>query len=310
MAKHGDPAVPTRPFGKTGEQVSMLGLGGHTVGLMPRKPEAVKLVQRAIDEGVTFIDNAWEYHEGRSEEIVGAAIERRRDDVFLMSKVCTHGRGAKVAMKQLEESLKRLRTDRLDLWQIHEVIHDNDPALHHADGGVIEALDKAKEQGKTRFVGFTGHKDPAIHVAMLDHGYPFDSVQMPLNPLDGTFRSFEQRVLPELLRRGIAPIAMKTMTGEARPVKDRIYKPAESLRYVWSLPISVLVSGMSSEKVLLENVKTARSFEPMTGAERQELRERCREDAADGRYELYKVSKRHDGAPGRKEHGFPEDVEE
>jgi aryl-alcohol dehydrogenase-like predicted oxidoreductase len=286
----------------------MLGLGGHTIGHMSRKDEGAALVRRAIDEGVTFIDNAWEYQEGRAEEVIGKGIRGRRDEVFLMTKACSHGKDGKAAMRQLEQSLKRMGTDHLDLWQIHEVIHDNDPDLHFRKGGAVEALEKAKAQGKVRYVGFTGHKDPAIHLDMLSRGFPFDAVQMPLNPLDGTFRSFEQRVLPELLRQGIAPLAMKTLTGEARIVKDRVLKAKESLRYVWSLPIAVLISGMDSEKVLMENVKAARSFEPMSAKEMDALRERCREAAADGRYELYKVSKHFDGKPGKENHGFPEEV--
>jgi aryl-alcohol dehydrogenase-like predicted oxidoreductase len=308
MSKTNDAGIPLRPLGTTGEHVSMLGLGGHAVGLMPRKPEAVDLVKRAIDEGVTFIDNAWEYHDGRSEELVGLGIKGRRDEVFLMTKVCSHGRDAKTAMRQLEQSLKRLGTDHLDLWQIHEVIHDNDPELHHAAGGAIEALDKAKEQGKTRFVGFTGHKDPAIHLDMLSRGYAFDTVQLPLNPLDATFRSFEERVLPRLVERGIAPLAMKSLNGTGRVLKDKVLTAKEALSYVWSLPVSVLISGMDSPRVLRENVKLAREFEPLSDIQRRKLREHCREVAADGRYELYKVSKEHDGKPGREQHGFPKSL--
>ena len=162
---------------------------------------------------MTFFDNAWEYHDGRSELLLGDALRGRRDEVFLMTKVCTHGRDARVGLEQLDESLRRLRTDHLDLWQIHECIYDNDPDLHFAPGGVVEALDEAKRKGKVRFVGFTGHKHPDIHLRMLEHGYPFDAVQMPLNCFDASFRSFERRVLPELVKRGIAALGMKSMGG-------------------------------------------------------------------------------------------------
>src|ERR1700733_4303500 len=193
--------IPRRQLGKTDEQVSIIGVGGYHLGTVQSSDLAVRLVHEAVDAGVTFFDNAWEYNDHRSEEWMGLGLQGRRDKVFLMSKVCTHGRDKKVATQQLEESLKRLGTDHLDLWQIHEVIYENDPDLPFAKGGVVEALDDAKQQGKVRFVGFTGHKSPAIHLKMLAHDYPFDTVQMPLNCFDATFRSFEQQVLPELQRR-------------------------------------------------------------------------------------------------------------
>src|SRR5262249_15945117 len=165
--------IPVRPLGRTGERVSIIGLGGYHFGRVPTANEAVRLVHEAIDAGIRFFDNAWEYHGGRSEEWMGRALSDRRDRVFLMSKVCTHGRDRHVAMRQLEESLRRLRTDHLDLWQVHEVIYENDPDLHFAKHGVTEALDQAKKDGKVRFVGFTGHKSPAIHLAMLARRYEF-----------------------------------------------------------------------------------------------------------------------------------------
>jgi uncharacterized protein len=198
MTNTGPDHIPRKPLGRTGAQVSIIGLGGYHLGTMRALDEAVRLVQEAVDAGVTFFDNAWEYNDHRSEEWMGRGLQGRRDKVFLMTKVCTHGRDKQVAMQQLEESLQRLRTDYLDLWQIHEVIYENDPDLHFAKGGVIEALDEAKQQGKVRFVGFTRHKHPAMHLKMLAHDYPFDTVQMPLNCFDGTYRSFEQQVLPEL----------------------------------------------------------------------------------------------------------------
>jgi aryl-alcohol dehydrogenase-like predicted oxidoreductase len=208
-------------------------------------------------------------------------------------------------MKQLHESLKRLKTDYLDLWQIHEVVYDNDPELHFAKDGVVAALDQARKDGKVRFVGFTGHKDPSIHLKMLRYDYPFDSCQMPLNVLDGTFRSFEQQVLPELNRRGIAALGMKSMCGDGGPVKKRFVTPAEALRYAMSLPVTATVSGIDSLKVLRQNLRIARNFLPMSSEEMLELRSRCVHWAADGRLELYKTSKAFDGPIGRNQHGFP-----
>jgi aryl-alcohol dehydrogenase-like predicted oxidoreductase len=210
----------------------------------------------------------------------------------------------KVAMLQLEDSLKRLRTDYLDLWQIHEVIYENDPDLHFAKGGVVEALDEAKKQGKVRFIGFTGHKHPAIHLKMLAHDYPFDTVQMPLNCFDGTYRSFEQAVLPELERRGIA-LGMKSLGGDGQPILHGVVTAEEALRYAMSLPVATTISGIDSLDVLRQNVRIARGFTPMTAEQMQALRERCRSFAADGHLELYKSTKRYDGAAGREQHGYP-----
>ncbi len=297
--------IPRRPFGRTGVEVSALALGGYNLGLVKTRREAVRIVEEAFDAGIAFMDNAWEYHDGLSEEIMGKGLVGRRHNAFLMTKVCTHGRGRKVAMKQLHESLKRLKTDYLDLWQIHEVVYDNDPELHFAKDGVVAALDQAKKEGKVRFVGFTGHKDPSIHLKMLRYDYPFDACLMPLNVLDGTFRSFEQQVLPELNRRGIAALGMKSMCGDGGPVKKKFVTPAEALRYAMSLPVTATVSGIDSLKVLRQNLRIARNFQPMSSEEMQELRSRCVAWAADGRFELYKTSKAFDGPPGRKQHGFP-----
>jgi predicted aldo/keto reductase-like oxidoreductase len=297
--------IPRRQLGRTGVEVSALALGGYHLGLAKTKREAIRIVREAIDAGVTFMDNAWEYHEGRSEEIMGEALAGRREEVFLMSKVCTHGRDRKVAMRQLEQSLRRLKTDHLDLWQVHEVVHDNDPDLHFAKGGVIEALEQAKREGKVRFVGFTGHKDPSIHLKMLSHDYPFDTCQLPLNCLDATFRSFEQRVLPELLSRGIAPIGMKSLCGTGDPARKRVVAATDALRYAMSLPVAATVSGIDSLRVLKQNLGVARGFAPMTEGEMRALRERVAEAAADGHLELYKTSKHFDGPPGRKQHKFP-----
>src|SRR5438552_1600562 len=305
MTSTGPDEIPRKPLGRTGEHVSILGLGGYHLGTVATATEAIRLVHEAVDAGVRFFDNAWEYNGGRSEEWMGQALQGRRDEVFLMTKVCTHGRDRKTAMRQLEESLKRLRTDHLDLWQIHEVIYENDPELHFAKGGVIEALDQAKKEGKVRFVGFTGHKSPAIHLKMLAHDYPFDTVEMPLNCFEGTYRSFEQQVLPELERRGIAVLGMKSVGGDGPPTLHGVVTAEEALRYAMSLPVATTISGIDSVDVLRQHLAIARAFIPMTPEAMQELRSRCAPYAADGHLELFKSTKRYDGAVGRQQHGYP-----
>ena len=297
--------IPTRPLGRTGVSVSALGLGGYHLGDVGTQKEAIRIVHAAVDAGVTFMDNAWEYHEGKSEELMGKALAGRRGEVFLMTKACSHGRDGKTAMRQLEQSLRRLKTDYLDLWQIHEVVYDDDPERHHAPGGAVEALEQAKRQGKTRFVGFTGHKDPAIHLDMLARGFAFDTVQLPLNCFDASFRSFQARVLPELVRRGIGVVGMKSL-GDGTGVKKRAVAATEALRYAMSLEgVATTVSGIDSMRVLKQNLGVARGLAPMGARERRDLEQRCAAVAADGRFELYKSSKRHDGPIGRKQHGFP-----
>jgi aryl-alcohol dehydrogenase-like predicted oxidoreductase len=297
--------IPRRALGATGEFVSAVGLGGFHLGLVGTEREAIRIVHAAIDAGIRFLDNAWEYHQGTSEIRVGKALVGRRDQVFLMTKVCTHGRDAKVALRQLDESLRRLKTDYLDLWQVHEVAYQNDPERHFMKGGVIEALDRAKRQGKVRFVGFTGHKDPELHLRMLSYDYPFDTVQMPLNCFDATFRSFEQRVLPELQRRGIGPIGMKSMGGEGQMVKKRIVTASEALSYAMSLPVATTVCGIDSMRVLRQNLDIACGFRPWPTRQLQALRSRVAEVAADGRFELYKTTAKHEAEVGRRQHGFP-----
>lgn len=297
--------IPRRPLGRTGVQVSAIGLGGAALGQVKSQEEAIRLAHEAIDAGVTFMDNAWEYNNHRSEEWMGKALQGRRDNVFLMTKVCTHGRDAKVAMQQLEESLRRLGTDYLDLWQIHEVVYYNDPEMIFRPNGAIEALDRAKKEGKVRFVGFTGHKDPAIHLKMLSYNYPFDTVMLPLNCFDATFNSFEQQVLPELNRRGIGVIGMKSLSGTGDAVKQGVVTVQDALRYAMSLPVATTVSGIDSLQVLRQNLALARGFTPMKQEEMQALRSRCAQYAADGRFELFKTSMRFDGPIGREQHGFP-----
>ncbi len=297
--------IPMRPLGRTGATVSAIGVGGYHLGDIGTAKEATRVVHAAIEAGVTFFDNAWEYHEGKSEERLGNALEGRRSEVFLMTKLCTHGRDAKTAMRQLNESLRRLKTDYLDLWQIHEVAYHNDPERHFMKGGAVDALAQARREGKVRFVGFTGHKHPALHLRMLSYDFPFDSCQMPLNCFDATFESFEQQVLPEVNRRGIAAIGMKSLGGEGVPVKRKAVTAQEALRYAMSLDVATTVSGVDSMRVLRQNVKVARELERMTGAEMQALRSRCADAAADGRFELYKTTAKHEGPIGRRLHGFP-----
>jgi aryl-alcohol dehydrogenase-like predicted oxidoreductase len=296
--------IPQRALGTTGVKVSALCFGGAHWGRIDSDAEAIRVLHEAIDAGVTFLDNAWEYNGGRSEELMGQALQGRRQRVFLMTKVCSHGRDKRVALQQLDESLRRLKTDYLDLWQIHEVVYDDDPDRHFLPGGAVDALLEAKRQGKVRFVGFTGHKHPTIHLKMLAHGFPFDTCQMPLNVFDGTYRSFEQEVLPVLNQRGIAPLAMKSLSGNAEPIKRGIVTVEEALRYVLSLPVASVVSGIDSRDVLRQNLDIVRRFTPMTAAESHALRARVAPFAQDGRFELFKSTNRYDGRIGREQHGL------
>ena len=204
---------------------------------------------------------------------MGRAIADRRDSVFLMTKVCTHGRDARSRCASSTQSLRRLRTDHLDLWQIHECVYDNDPERHFARGGVVEALERAKAQGKVRYVGFTGHKDPEIHLRMLSFDFPFDACQLPLNGFDAQFRSFQKRVLPELARRQIAAIGMKSLGGDGRVIRKKAARVDDALRYAMSLPVCTTVSGIDSMKVLRQNLRIARGFSPMNARERARTNE-------------------------------------
>ncbi|HEY2344154.1 MAG TPA: aldo/keto reductase [Chthoniobacteraceae bacterium] len=297
--------VPMRPLGKTGLNVSALGVGGFHLGTAKDQEESTRIVSRALDAGINFFDNAWEYHNGESEVRLGHALKGKRDQAVIMTKVCTHGRGKDVAMRMLEDSLRRLQTDHLDVWQIHEVIYFNDPAMIFAPGGAAEALLEAKKQGKVRFIGFTGHKDPAIHLEVLSHDFPFDTIQMPLNCFDATYRSFEQKVLPEANQRGLAVLGMKSLGGGGEMVSSGAITAAEGLRYAMSLPVATTISGMESIGVLEQNLEIARGFTPMSSSQMAALRERCRAFAADGRYEKFKSTKFYDGDLGRAQHGFP-----
>ncbi|HVI07535.1 MAG TPA: aldo/keto reductase [Candidatus Binatia bacterium] len=298
-------SVPRKTLGRTGVQVSAMGLGGYHMGSVATDQLAMEIVAKAMDHGVNFFDNAWEYHDGLSEERIGKALRGKRDQAFVMTKVCTHGRDKKVAMRMLEESLRRLQTDHLDLWQIHEVVYENDPDLIFAPDGAAEALLEAKQQGKVRFIGFTGHKDPEIHLKMLSHDFPFDAVQMPLNCCDATFRSFETHVLPEATRRGIAVLGMKSLGGSGELVKHGAVTAEDGLRYAMSLPAATTISGVDTMEVLEQNLRVAVNFQPLDAAAMQSLRDQCRFLASDGRLELFKMTKKYDGKIGREQHHFP-----
>jgi uncharacterized protein len=300
--------APRRPLGKTGLQCSILGMGGFHLATVADQTEINNMVAKAMDHGINIFDNAWEYLDGLSEERLGIALRGRRDSVIVMSSVCTHGRKQDLAMRMLEESLVRLQTDHLDVWQIHEVIYHNDPELIYAPDGVLEALTKAKQQGKVRFVGFDGHKFPAIHLEMLNRGYAFDTVQMPLNPLDPNFRSFESNVLPVANERGIAVLGMKSMGGSGELISKGAFTPSEALSYAMSLPVATTISGMDCMEVLDQNLTILRDFKTLSAERMQILRDHGKQ-FDDGRYELYKSTMKYDQDLGRSLHGYPSSAE-
>jgi len=301
--------VPKRPMGSTGLAVSILGMGGYHLGTAAGQQEVNEMVAKAIDHGINFFDNAWEYHKGVSEERVGAALKGKRDQAIVMTKVCTHGRKKDIAMKMLEESLTRLQTDHLDVWQVHEVIYYNDPEKAYDPDGVLEALTAAKQQGKVRFVGFTGHKNPSIHLEMLNRGFHFDAVQMPINPFDPSYRSFERNVLPVAVQRGMAVFSMKSMSGSGESIVNGALTPTEALSYAMSVPgVSTTISGMDSMAVLDQNLAILHSFQPLGEAQMADLREHGRQ-FRDGRYELFKSTMKYDGDLGREQHDFPSAAE-
>ncbi|MGA2728809.1 MAG: aldo/keto reductase [Terracidiphilus sp.] len=282
--------VPKRAMGKTGLQVSILGIGGYHIGTVSGQEEVNNVIAKALDHGINFFDNAWEYHKGMSEERIGIALKGKRDQAIVMTKVCTHGRKKDVAMRMLEESLTRLQTEHLDVWQVHEVVYYNDPEKAYDHDGVIEALAAAKQQGKVRFVGFTGHKNPSIHLEMLNRGFAFDTVQMPINPFDPSFRSFEREVLPVAVQKGMAVFSMKSMGGSGEAIVHGMLTPTEALSYAMSVPgVSTTISGMDSMGVLEQNLGILRDFQPLGEKEMTELRDHGRR-FNDGRYELVKSS--------------------
>lgn len=286
-----------RTLGRTGEKVSLIGLGGFHIGGIADEQQSIRLMRTAIDRGITFMDNCWDYHGGQSEIRMGKALkDGYRDRVFLMTKI--DGQTREAATRQLEESLKRLQTDRIDLLQMHEVIRPEDPERIFAEGGAIEALKEAQKAGKVRYLGFTGHKDPQIHLRMLEvskaHGVEFDAVQMPLNVMDAHFRSFEAHVLPVLTQRGIGVLGMKSM-GNGDILRSGKVTPVECLHYAMSLPTSVVITGIDSMEILEQNLQAVRDFQPLTQTQVASLLERTADAAAEGQFELFKTSSRYDG---------------
>ena len=282
-----------RALGQTGEKVSAIGLGGFHIG-QPKLSEAesIRLIRSAIDRGITFMDNSWDYNDGESERRMGKALQDGyRQKVFLMTKL--DGRTREAAAKQLDESLKRLQTDHVDLIQHHEVIRFEDPDRIFAEGGAQEAVLEAKKAGKTRFIGFTGHKDPHIHLHMLEvaarNNFHFDTVQMPLNVMDAHFRSFGKLVLPELVKNRIGVLGMKSM-GDHVILESKIVSPIECLHYALNLPTSVVITGIDSQKILDQAFEAARSFRPLSEQQVSALLAKTAAYAARGQFELFKTS--------------------
>ncbi len=284
-----------RVLGRTGERVSAIGLGGYHIG-SPPEAEGIKIIRTAIDRGITFMDNSWDYHDGGSEIRMGKALrDGYREKVFLMTKI--DGRTKQSAAKQIDESLKRLQTDRVDLMQHHEVIRIEDPDRMFAEGGAQEAMLEAKKDGKIRYIGFTGHKDPFVHLRTLElaraHQFHFDAVQMPLNVMDAHFRSFGQKVLPELVKEGIGVLGMKPLASGAI-LQTKTISAIECLHYALNLPTSVVITGIDSMKFLDQAFEAARTFKPMDEAQVATLLARTRDAAASGKYELFKTTPRFD----------------
>lgn len=289
--------LPRRKLGKTGIEVSMLGLGGHHIGRPRDEKVGIRIIRMAIDHGMDFLDNCWDYNGGESERRMGKALQDGyRQRAFLMTKL--DGRTRAAATAQLEQSLARLGTDVIDLVQIHEVIRVTDPARAFAPDGVIEALLAAKKAGKVRFIGFTGHKDPAIHLAMLkmasEHGFSFDTVQMPLNVMDAHYKSFAAQVLPALTEQQIGVLGMKSM-GDGLLLKSGVVTARECLSYALSLPTSVVITGCESVGVLEQALDVGMRFVPMTETDKSALLARTSVAGAAGLYELFKTSTRFDG---------------
>ncbi|MDA2928590.1 aldo/keto reductase [Acidobacteria bacterium AH-259-O06] len=290
--------MPYRKLGKTGEQVSLIGVGGFHIGYETvSESEAIRIMHAAIDGGMNFFDNSWDYNGGLSEERMGRALamDGKRKKVFLMTKFCCHRQGwnKKAAFKMLDESLARLKTDYLDLWQIHEVIQADHAERAFMRDSAADALLEGKKSGKVRYIGFTGHRDPAFHLEMLSHDFPFDTVQMPLNLLDAHFLSFEKQLLPELTRREIGVIGMKPLGGgheTSAIVETGTVEATECLHYAMNLPVSTVLTGMTSMRDLEQALHAARSFRPFTSEERARLLSRTREIATTGAYELYKTA--------------------
>lgn len=285
-----------RKLGSTGERVSAVGLGGYHISV-PSEQEGIRIVRSALDRGITFLDNCWDYANGVSEVRMGKALrDGYRQKAFLMTKF--DGRTKKAAAQQIDQSLQRLQTDHIDLIQYHENIRLDDPDRFFASGGALEAVHAAKQAGKIRYIGFTGHKDPLVHERMLDvakqHNFHFDSCQMPLNPMDAHFRSFANNVVPRLVEEGIAVLGMKSM-GNGVILKSNTVTPMECLHYALNLPTSVVITGCDSMEILDQAFQAARTFKPMTEAQVIAILDKTRAAAQHGEYELFKISTTFDG---------------
>jgi predicted aldo/keto reductase-like oxidoreductase len=290
--------VPRRKLGRTGEKISAIGLGGYHLGKPDlQELESIRIIRSAIDNGITLLDNCWDYNGGESEIRVGKALlDGYRQRAFLMTKI--DGRDKQSAARQIEESLRRLQTDRIDLLQFHEIIRMDDPDRVFAPGGAIEAALEAKKAGKIRYIGFTGHKSPDIHLKMLDtatsHQFRFDTVQMPLNVMDAHYDSFENKVLPALVKDDIGVLGMKPM-GDHIILESKTATPIECLHYAMNLPTSVVITGCDSMQILSQALSAARNFRPMNSNEVAALLAKTAQAAQSGRYELYKTTHTFDG---------------
>lgn len=299
--------IPTRRLGRTGEQVSILCVGGAHLGraaMDDGEPTALKLAHAAVDNGVFFWDNAWAYHDGYAEEFMGKALKGRRDKVFLMTK--NSGRDEAFSRQCLDDSLRRMQTDYIDLWQFHETNYDNDPDWVIERGGLGFALE-AQKAGKVRHIGFTGHKHPRIHVKMLNKGYDWASSQMPINPMDYFYRSFEKEVVPLCLAKDVGVIGMKCLGGGPREgeIPTTTQVTAEMcVRWALSVPVSSIVRGYLTMEQLMADVKVARGFQPLEQNERQTIMALAEPEAGDGRHEHFKSTQRYDNPLYRKMHGF------
>ncbi|HTQ38971.1 MAG TPA: aldo/keto reductase [Pirellulales bacterium] len=286
-----------RKLGRTGEEVSLIGVGGYHIGNFKDESDSTKLIRTAIDRGVNFMDNCWDYHDGDSERRMGNALkDGYRDKVFLMTKI--DGRTKKAAAQQLDESLQRLQTDHIDLLQFHENIRLEDPDRFFADGGTRDAFDEAKKAGKIRFIGFTGHKDPLVHLRMLEvaqeHDFHFDTAQMPINVMDAHFRSFVQHVVPELMEQEIALLGMKPLAGGAI-LRSNTVNATECLHYAMAMPTSVVITGMDSMKLLDQALDAVKTFQPLDAGALQTLLARTDDAAQHGRFEGFKTTSGFDG---------------